>query len=204
MPPKQKQPSEGEAITIIAGALAVGASAQTTANTLAPLIGVPVPSLLPILLIATSRPIPHFRVPTLPSATASAENAKMEATYRAHYVYAALQRVHGLVGPDLQAALAREQTYFNQHIEATRNRRKASAAVDQAASRYGDELGWYAKMDSITSAECRAANGKNFSASRMPAIGYPGMVHPNCRCHAGRKHATSQTVYAVKPRKEAA
>lgn len=204
MPPKQKQPTQAQAIAIIAGALAVGASAQATANALTKPLGIPVPSLLTILLIAMSRPIPHFGVPTLPSATASAENAKMEATYRAHYVYAALQRTLGLVGEKLQEALAREQTYFNQHVDATKNRRQATAQVDRAAARFGDDLGWYAKMDSITSAECKDANGKNFSATRMPAIGYPGMVHPNCRCRAGRKHATSQTVYSVKPRKEAA
>lgn len=43
-------------------------------------------------------------------------------------------------------------------------------------------VGWQARMDSRTSPECAAANGLNFYADRPPAIGYPGAVHPHCRC----------------------
>lgn len=207
MPPRQRnkqQPSEAEAITIIAGALAIGATAQATANTLSPILGIPVPDLLPILLIAMSKPVVDYGIATLPSATATAESQKLEATYRAHYVYAATQRIKGLTGEARQAALRREKTYFNQHLEAMANRRQAASEVDKARGRFGDELGWYAKMDSITSAECREANGKNFSVSRVPPIGYPGAVHPHCRCRAGKAHATSKTVYSVKPRERAA
>lgn len=201
---KEQELSEAEAIAIIAGALALGATAQATATSLSPLIGVPVPSLLPILILAMSRPV-NFGIATLPSATASSESSRLEATYRAHYVYAASRRLAGLTGEKRQKALQAERRYFNQHMEASANRKESASAVDKASQRYGNELGWYAKMDSITSAECRAAHGKNFSVTRIPAIGWPGSVHPNCRCRAGKKHATSQTVYGVQPdRKEVA
>ena len=72
MPPKQKPPTQEQAITIIAGALAIGASAQATATSLSASLGVPAPSLLALLILSESRPIQHFGVPTLPSATASA------------------------------------------------------------------------------------------------------------------------------------
>lgn len=196
---KKKQPTEAEAIAIIAGALAIGASAQATATSLSPQLGIPVPVLLPILTIAMSRPV-NYGIVTIPSASASVESSDLESVYRAHYVYAASQRLLGLSGQPLAEALAREQRYFNQHVEAAANRKKSANQVDKAASRYGSELGWYARMDSITSEECKEANGKNFSATRIPAIGWPGSVHPHCRCKAGKKHATSQTVYSIKPR----
>lgn len=204
MAKKREKPDEGKAIQIIAGALAIGASVQATAASLSPLLGIPVPTLLPILTIAMSRPIAYANIAVIPSATASSEASGLEASYRAAYVLAASERIAGLSGDERRAALRRERTYFNQHLDAVKKRRSAASAVDKMRARYGDELGWYAKMDSLTSAECRAANGKNFSASRIPAIGYPGSVHPHCRCKPGKKHATSQTVYGIKPDRSAA
>ena len=198
------KPDEGKAIAIIAGALAIGASAQATAASLSPLLRMPASTLLPILVIAMSRPVSYTNIAIIPSATASSEASGLEPSFRAAYVLAASRRIDGLSGDDLREALRRERGYFNQHIEAMRKRRSAASQVDLMRARYGDELGWYAKMDSLTSAECRQANGKNFSASRIPGIGFPGAVHPNCRCRAGRKHATSQTVYGIKPDRSAA
>lgn len=195
---KEKKVSDAEAVTIIAGALAVGAGAQATATSLSAILGIPLAILLPILSIALSRAI-SYGIATLPSASASSESQRLEATYRAHYIWSAVQRVLRAKRFGKQdEALAAEQRFFNQHMAAVSNRRKAAAAVDSAAKRYGDELGWYAKMDKITSEECRQANGKNFSASRLPQIGWPGSVHPNCRCKPGKRHATSQTVYGIK------
>jgi len=199
MPPKARKPpppqelSQAEIITIIAGALALEKAPRPTAETLAPLIGVPVGVLTAVLIIAMSRPI-RYGVTVIPSATASAESQALEPHYRALYVWNAVQRLLG--GGDLAA----EKRYFNQHMEAVAKRRKSASAVDKARARYGDELGWHARMDSRTSPECREANGKNFSATRIPAIGFPGGVHPNCRCRAGRKFATSETVYKIQMR----
>lgn len=198
--PKKVEESDAKAITAIAGALAIGASAQATANSLSTVLGIPVPSLLPVLLLAMSRPI-SYGVATLPSASATRESSALEATYRAQYVLAASRRVQAVIsgGGSVQDAMRRERTYFDQHMNAVQNRQKGAVAVDQAARRFGSELGWYAKMDAKTSEECREANGRNFVVSRVPPIGYPGTVHPHCRCKPGKAHTTSKTVYSVKP-----
>lgn len=182
-------------LTIIAGALAMDKSAKATADVLAIQIGVPAGILLAVLKIAMSRPVKHT-VTVLPVASATASVSQQEAMFRALYVWNATQRVES--ASDRTKALEAEQRYFNQHLDAVRKRRGAANAVDKARARYGDELGWYAVMDSRTSPECRAANGKNFSATRVPFIGFPGAVHPSCRCKPGRKHATSATVYSIK------
>ena len=198
---KQQQPSESEILTIIAGAIAVGATAEATANRLSATIPFSKAILLPILVIAMSKPV-NFGVATIQSATASAASSNLEPMYRAYYILNAAKRVEQVIrqGGTREEALKREQTFFNQHLEAVKNRRGAAAQVDKARARYGDELGWYAKMDSRTSEECREANGRNFNAAVMPPIGYPGAVHPHCRCRAGKAHATRQTVYTVRPR----
>lgn len=209
MPPKQKQQnqprSDAELIAIIAGALAVGASTKATATTLSPLIGIPIPALLLALTISDSRP-PTYGIATLPSASASSEAQRLEATYRAQYALAASRRAQEALraGTPIQQVQDRERVYFQQHLHAMSNRKESAAQVDSAAKRYGPTLGWYAKLDSRTSAECRAAHGKNFEATRRPGIGYPGSVHPHCRCRAGKPFATSKTVYSVKPEERAA
>lgn len=90
------------------------------------------------------------------------------------------------VADALRAGAARERRYYAQHLQASWNRMRAASVVDSAAGQYGDLLGWNTVLDTHTSAECRAANGKNFLASGMPLIGYPGMVHPHCRCYPGK------------------
>lgn len=87
----------------------------------------------------------------------------------------------------VRAAASRERRYYGQHLTATWNRTDAAAKVDSAAMMLGTVLlGWNTVLDSHTSPECRAANGLNFRADIMPRIGYPGMVHPHCRCYPGR------------------
>lgn len=85
----------------------------------------------------------------------------------------------------LAALLPKERRYFAQHLDAIRNRAQAAMNVDMAALAYGPLLGWNTVRDSRTSAECRAADGKNFRADAQPLIGWPGAVHPHCRCYAG-------------------
>jgi hypothetical protein len=86
----------------------------------------------------------------------------------------------------LDRALEKERRYFDQHLGAERGRREAAARVDRVAKRSGlTTLGWHAQMDDRTTAECRAANGHNFDVTRPPSIGYPGAVHPSCRCRPG-------------------
>jgi hypothetical protein len=85
----------------------------------------------------------------------------------------------------LAEALPAERRYFGQHIEAAWNRARAAAQVDAAYQAHGGLLGWYSLRDRATSPECRAAHGGNFWVDAPPAIGWPGSVHPHCRCYPG-------------------
>jgi hypothetical protein len=87
-----------------------------------------------------------------------------------------------------QKSVSRETRYFGMHMTAGWNRAKAAAMVDMTALTHGRLLGWNTVRDKHTSRDCLAADGKNFYAEAMPLIGYPGSVHPNCRCFPGRAH----------------
>lgn len=98
----------------------------------------------------------------------------------------ALARSQGRSARDaLAAALDRERRYYGQHLDAIRNRAQAAMNTDMAALAYGPLLGWNTIRDRRTSPECLAADGKNFRADAQPAIGWPGAVHPHCRCYPG-------------------
>lgn len=78
-----------------------------------------------------------------------------------------------------------ERRYLRQHLNAERARREAAAKVDKAAEQWGPVLGWRSVRDERVTPECRAADGRNFSATRPPLIGYPGTLHGGtCRCFA--------------------
>lgn len=143
--------------------------------------------------------------PVRSPATLADEQA--EPLYRAAYLLASSRRIQDarnqalLNGEDpdaaVRAAAAREAQYYAAHEHAVTNRRRAARAVDSAARRGGSVgvdpvtglptlmVGWNAVLDSKTSAECRAADGHAFPATRAPAIGWPGAVHPHCRCTSG-------------------
>lgn len=86
----------------------------------------------------------------------------------------------------VREAVEREKGYLKQHLDAVAKRTDAAKAVDLAAATWGLLLGWHAVIDSRTSPDCRAAHRTNFEVGQMPKIGYPGTVHPSCRCRAGR------------------
>lgn len=127
---------------------------------------------------------------------ATARMARMNLLRRAQFAVSAGRRLTGDLrearsrGIPLAQALAggvlRERRYFGQHLEAIWQRSKAGAQADSAAMTYGRLLGWHTVIDARTSAECRAASGRNFLVDKMPAIGYPGAVHPHCRCYPGK------------------
>jgi hypothetical protein len=95
-------------------------------------------------------------------------------------------RSHGRTARQaLEAGVAAERRYYGQHLAAIWGRATAAAQVDSAAASYGNILGWNTVHDAKTSAECKAADGKNFYADIMPLIGFPGAVHPHCRCYPG-------------------
>jgi hypothetical protein len=123
---------------------------------------------------------------------ASEQTSRMNAARRAQYVIAAAKRVMVAVvearskGEPVTGAirdqLARERRFYEQHRQAMRHRAEAAATTDLAAAKHGNLLGWLAKNDDRTSPECAAASGKNYYASHIPDIGFPGAVHPSCRC----------------------
>lgn len=126
---------------------------------------------------------------------ATTATERMNLQRRAQFVVAAARRVGAAItqarseGRSVPQALAdaiqRERRFYAQHLIATWQRSAAGAQVDMEAATRGLLLGWHATRDKRTSAECLAANGKNFYAGDMPVIGYPGAVHPHCRCQAG-------------------
>jgi hypothetical protein len=141
-----------------------------------------------VLALVTERPRPVGGT----SGAASAQVSRMNAARRAQYVLAAAKRVLGSVrearakglptGAAFADALATERRYYLMHVAAMANRADAAAETDQAAAKYGDLLGWLAKNDDRTSAECADASGKNYYASSIPDVGLPGAVHLSCRC----------------------
>lgn len=115
--------------------------------------------------------------------------AYAQASFRAAYLVASAVRMQNQVnaGVTLQIAMADEMRFYRLHVAAQRNRARAAAVVDKEAGNDPDRLLiWVAKMDSRTSPECRAANGHTFTPATIPIIGYPGSVHPHCRCKAKR------------------
>jgi hypothetical protein len=113
-----------------------------------------------------------------------------EPYFRATYILEAARRMSNdmKLGATGAAALETEKRYLDLHKQAADRRFAMARQVDLARERFGEVLGWYAKQDSRVSAECARAHGSNFSANVMPKIGYPGTVHPRCRCLAGPPH----------------
>lgn len=126
---------------------------------------------------------------------------------RAAYLVSAARRLTTAFryDPNMARALEQERTYLAAHLEANTKRTLAAKQVAKLAQHRayqgldwdretGGMLGWYATLDARTSLECRRANGRNFDPTRIPRIGFPGAVHPNCRCKAGPPHRSGDRV----------
>lgn len=108
-------------------------------------------------------------------------------------------------------AIEVEHRYLDQHIKATAGRRLAAEAAAKEAKRVARAevsgvfeapsglLGWYAVLDERTSRDCARANGRNFAPTEVPRIGFPGTVHPACRCKPGPPHPTHLRVEDIPP-----
>lgn len=177
------------------GAVLGGVSAATAALAASFLrFGIPEPALRGAIAVVLSFPPETFGV----SGPATTSMVRINLARRAQYVIAAARRITTALrdarsrNEDMAAALAdaidRERRYYAQHLEASWKRAQAAARVDSSAMLYGPLLGWYSLLDRSTTADCRHADGRNFIAAVMPAIGYPGMVHPQCRCLPGPPH----------------
>jgi hypothetical protein len=151
-------------------------------------------------------------------------HAAVQATHRlnlmrrAGYLVSAVRRLTGAAGrgpEQLSRALVVERRWLRQHLDAMAQRevvadgvasvaRQQARAAKRDGSTWNGLLGWYAVNDANTSAECRAANGRNFDPTRVPPIGFPGAVHGNCRCKPGPPFNTEWRVESVRPDRDAA
>lgn len=141
---------------------------------------------------------------------ASAATDRINLMRRAQFVVSAAKRITADMklaqseGKSVSRALAfsigKEKRFYGQHLDAIYQRTMAAAKVDGAADEYGDLLGWYTVHDGKTSPECKAADQHNFYASAMPMIGYPGGVHPHCRCYPGPPYAGAQILPSARTR----
>lgn len=138
-----------------------------------------------------------IRVPKAPEGVKSAAQTarEVERTYRAAYLLNAARRLaRALREGEFPQAVQKERNYWVRHLDAQDRRAVAAGRVDNAAAAFGPLLGWYARNDERTTAECRAANGNNFRVDVRPTIGYPGTVHPYCRCEPGAPHEGGKMV----------
>lgn len=158
-------------------------------------------------LRAALQQVERFPQPKLAGVGIAQRNMVVTNTVRrAAYVVAATRRiaeemteakVHGESEESgLSEAVSKENVYFLQHVNADAERIASATSIDSVAARYGDIIGWYANDDERVTAECRAANGKNFRVSDPPSIGYPGATHVECRCYPGPPHANAELLSA--------
>jgi hypothetical protein len=87
-----------------------------------------------------------------------------------------------------------QRAYNKQHVVANRVRNEQIQKAKTVSDKHGPLVGWYAQFDSKTSPACRLANGNNFDAMAGTVIGYPGSVHPHCRCRVGPPFPNGQMV----------
>ena len=120
---------------------------------------------------------------------------------RSSYLVNAARRMsRAFIDGDFAGGYARETRYWDQHRHAAKNRMDSAQQVADQQARYSEvRLGWHAMMDERTSAECRAAHGRDFDPNRIPPIGYPGSVHPHCRCRAGAPWFSGRRVESIRP-----
>jgi len=198
--PQQQQPPPSGLddpaldVAVAAALVAAGGAGVTVAGTIAALrtrfllTTAAVTALHAVLGFVMQHPPPVTGV----IGPASEQVARLNTARRTQFVLAASKRVMGAVrdarsvnkpaAGAVAGQVAREQKFYHLHQQAMWQRAAAAGKTDMAALEHGTLLGWLAVMDSRTSSACRAASGKNFYATRMPAIGFPGAVHPSCRC----------------------
>lgn len=180
--PQQDQSATEEEIAAILAVLAIGAAVDATAKALAGVLLIPVNIAGAFLAGIGAEALKSFTHPTgQGSARALAKKANLR--YRAAFIINALRRI--AAAPDWKTALKREIGFWKAHTRASTRRMTVARRIDASRKLYGDMLGWYATMDERTSSECRAADHRNFEALQPPVIGFPGSVHPHCRCLPG-------------------
>lgn len=180
-------------ILAVAAILSSGAGAGVTLAALRRLLTGLVSASAVRIVWSLVRATPPLGVYDQAADSAMRAEAQAEIQFRAAYVLNAAKRVdtelirYSRTDPRQRIArvAAIERRFLAQHLQAIERRRQVAAAADRAARSYGARLGWHAVLDERTSIECRAAHGSNFEVGSRPLIGYPGAVHPHCRCRPG-------------------
>lgn len=133
------------------------------------------------------------------SEQAQRQTAAEEVRFRAAFLLNSSRRIEDAWAKGTPPAeqAKREIRYWALHHQAAANRLERAREVDVASQAFGRLLGWYAVDDDRTSVECRRADGNNFRADQRPMIGWPGTVHPHCRCRPGLAHAGGRMVDQV-------
>lgn len=198
---------------------ATAAQRQQLTSQLAPVVAAPFPVAAPTVLAslaavgvsaaAASAALILIRATSattvlLPTGPASRATATSEHVYRAAYLVAAAERIQSRIdqGMTLRQGVVAERPLLRAHRAAAVNRRRSADLVDYAAKVHGPLLGWKARIDDHTSAECARANGRNFWVTDRPFIGWPGAVHPHCRCQAVAPFAGAALVDDVATQRE--
>lgn len=213
--PADPQAPESDYIEQIAALLAIGATVAATSSAIALLLlplGVTAEAAALVLRFAVGPP--GAPVGPFPGFTYRREGAASKAQfsaelrYRAAFILNSARRVSveltsgggvvpgaggssgsngggGGVVESARKALAKEREYWQRHRDAQDRRAEAARVVDENEKMFGSRLGWYARRDARTTAECLAAHGSNFEVGSRPDVGYPGQVHVFCRCRPG-------------------
>jgi SPP1 gp7 family putative phage head morphogenesis protein len=147
-------------------------------------VSAPAISLALYLVLKSGRSLPTPPV----AGPAVMASLSAEASFRAAYLVNAAVRLQNSLDAGMSPtdAVAAETKFYELHQAAQINRRNAAQQVDRVS--VDGEAGWKATLDSKTSPECAAADGSNFRVDDPPSIGYPGAVHPHCRCRAVRPY----------------
>lgn len=193
-------------LTQLVDLLLQGASSGDTAEAVAKLLKVPEPAVLLALKLAdhegTGKRATRHQPRPKGEGRIQRAHARIEAYYRAAYVRNASRRIAARLkaGDSPSQALGPERRYWQLHEKARRLRQAAADQVARTSAQVGltdgvPLLGWYAHKDDRVTPECRKADGANFTAHVMPAIGWPGTLHGGtCRCVPGPPFPTEDTV----------
>ena len=210
-------PSEADQslITDLAALLSLAAPAISVAATLNGAQEVAQAAVKALLELSGIRQLLRVEPPNLTQVPVRLQN-RQNLIRRATYLLNAARRLTtALKAGQLSQGLRQEGAYLRAHMEASAKRELAAQAVADEVTRQNQQsggqsgasdsgstmLGWYSVRDENTTADCRAAHGKNFNPARIPLIGYPGTVHPHCRCKPGPAHPGARYLAGSEPPK---
>lgn len=199
-------PDETTLIQRVASQLATGTTLSSLGSVLGAGADIVEEAVKALLELGAIRRMIAIEPPPLSSAPIRAVHRQNLIRRAAYLVKAARRLTTAAKAGQLRQGLQTEQKFLAEHLDATRKRVLAGREVAQVAQQTQNPdrlVGWYAVLDNRTSPECRRANGANFRFDQIPLIGFPGAVHPHCRCKPGPAHATNRMVDGPRPKEQA-